>query len=258
MIWNKQRILGQLRKLHRMGRNISYSNLARSHPSLLSAAAYHFGSYRAAVEKAGIDYAEVSQRPRWTRQRIIALIKQARRDGQDLHWGAVIRRGDQLSRAAFAAVQPRLFGSWVRALHAAGLDADQISLYRSWNRDLIVFELRARAQQREAMNSGALQRDDPGLHAAAIRHFGSYDQALRAARLDPAVHRQRRRWTRQLVISALKHAARNGEHLSDTAVRRGHSALYGAAIRLFGTFTAARRAAGVKLLQHARRKRTDP
>ena len=39
---------------------------------------------------------------------------------------------------------------------------------------------------------------------------------------------------------------RAGEHLSDSSVRRRHPALYGAAVRLFGSFTAAREAAGIR------------
>jgi len=34
-------------------------------------------------------------------------------------------------------------------------------------------------------------------------------------------------------------------HLADSSVRRADPALYGAAVRLFGTFTAARRAAKI-------------
>jgi hypothetical protein len=159
----------------------------------------------------------------------------------------VTKRKDELARAAFAALQRRLFGRWDRALHAAGLDADDVARYRTWDRNTVVFELKARAQDGEAVSSGALQKDDPGLHAAAIRYFHSYDDALRAARLDPNKHRQRRNWTRDEVIRHLRHVASNGQRLSDTALRRQNSALYGAAVRLFGTFTAARKACGLKL-----------
>ncbi len=43
---------------------------------------------------------------------IITLIKDARRDGGDLHWSAVTKRRDELGKAAFASLQQRLFGSW--------------------------------------------------------------------------------------------------------------------------------------------------
>jgi hypothetical protein len=245
MVWDKARIKAQLKRLYRQDADLSYNALAKKQQSLVSAAAYHFGSYRAAIEAAEIDYAEISRRPRWTKQSIIRLIKQARREGQDLHWSAVTRRRDELGRAAFASLQPRLFGRWDRALSAAGLDADDVSRYRRWDRNTVAFELRSRAMDDEALNSGAIQREDSGLHAAAVRHFGSYDRALRAARVDPNSVRRRRAWTRNEVIDALRTAKRHGQHLADSAVRRDNPALYGAAVRLFGTFTAARNAARI-------------
>jgi hypothetical protein len=246
MAWNKPGILKKLQQLHRAGKPLAYSKLAAQRQSLLSAAVYHFGTYRNAIVRAGIDYADVLQRPRWSRQRIIALIKQAKRHGDDLHWGAVSCRRDELGRAAFASLQPRLFGQWDRALHAAGLDADDIARYRTWDRNTVVFEIRARYQDQEELNSGALQKDDPGLHAAAVRYFGSYDAALRAARLDPREHRQRRRWTRQALVAELKRRSGRNGRVSGMVLRREDPGLYGAAVRTFGSFAAARKAAGLK------------
>jgi hypothetical protein len=251
MIWNKDEIVSALRKLNRRGSDLSYNALARKKQSLVSAAAYHFGSYRKAVEKAGIDYAEVTRRPRWNKAAIINLIKKAKREDEDLHWSAVTARGDELAKAAFASLQPRLFGSWDRALHAAGLDADEVNRYRKWTKETISAELRQRFRDHEPLNSGAIQREDPGLHAAAVRHFSSYDDALRAAKLDPEKVRERRSWSKEDVIRGLKNTHRAGKPLSDSAVRREHPALYGAAVRLFGSFTVARSAAGI---QFKRRK----
>jgi hypothetical protein len=253
MIWDRKRIVARIKKLYRQGLELSYNALARREQSLVSAAAYHFGSYRKAVEAAGIDYAAVTRRPRWTRQNIIQEIKKARRKGEDLHWSAVTQRRDELGRAAFAALQPRLFGTWNRALHAAGLDSDEISRYRTWDSSSIAAELRARAREGDPLNSGALQKNDPGLHAAAVRHFGSYDAALRAGGIDPAEVRQRRAWTRKEVLQQLKTLHGSGESISDSAVRRAHPALYGAAVRLYGSFTAARKVARLPSPQQTRR-----
>src|SRR3954454_6502458 len=146
MIWTRDEILKVLKRLHKSGADMSYNALASKKQALVSAAAYHFGSYRKAIERAGIDYSEVTRRPRWTRQMIITLIKDARRRGDDLHWSAVTSRRDELGKAAFASLQPRLFGSWDRALHGAGLDADEINRYRKWDKQTIVGELRARSR----------------------------------------------------------------------------------------------------------------
>jgi hypothetical protein len=254
MVWDKDEILRELKRLHKSGADLSYNGLSRRVQALVSAAAYHFGSYRRAIELAGIDYATILRRPRWTKARIITLIKAARRRGDDLFWSAVTARRDELGKAAFAALQPRLFGKWQRALHAAGLDADDIARYRHWDRHSIGFELKSRARDGEALSSGALQTQDPGLHAAAVRHFGAYDAALRAAGLDPMKFRERRSWNRKQVLKDIQRVARTGSSVADSQVRREMPALYGAAIRLFGTFTAARKAAGVKFKPRKRRK----
>ena len=242
LTWDKPQILAALKKLHKQGKELSYTQLARTHQPLVSAAAYHFGSYRDAVAKAGIDYSEVVRRPRWTKQEIIRLIKQARRAGEDLHWSAVTKRGDELGRAAFASLQKRLFGSWDRALHGAGLDADDISQYRKWDKSSIVFELKSRSRESEPLNSGAVQKEDPGLHAAAVRHFGTYDSALRAAKVDPAKIRQRKRWTREEVDKRLKAFSRKRE-ISDAALRQHDPALYGAVLRFYKSVASARQTA---------------
>src|SRR5690606_25587379 len=212
--WTKEKVIQEIKRLHRAGKDLSYNAMTRSLQALVSAGAYHFGSYRRAVERAGIDYAEVTRRPRWTRAKIIQLIKQARRAERDLHWSAVTGRKDELSRAAFAALQPRLFGSWDRALHAAGLDADEISRYRRWDRSSIIFELKDLYRGGEPINSGAMQAEDPGLHAAAMRHFGSYDAALRAAGIVPERVRRRKQWSKAAVVAAIRAAHKAGRSLA--------------------------------------------
>jgi hypothetical protein len=254
MIWTREKIVEQIKRLHKAGRDLSYNRLARTSQALLSAAAYHFKSYREAIETAGINYDDVVRRPRWTKQQIIVLIKTAKKKKQDLHWSAVTRRRDELGKAAFASLQPRLFGKWSRALQASGLDADEISRYRHWDRNTIVFELKSRSKDKELLNSGALQEEDAGLHAAAVRHFGGYDSALRAAKLQPERIRQRKKWNKAAVIQSIKSVGRNGKRLADSDVRKDWPALYGAAVRLFGAYTTARSAAGVKF----KRKKRGP
>jgi hypothetical protein len=51
------------------------------------------------------------------------------------------------------------------------------------------------------------------------------------------------------VVRALKKVRRDGARVSDSAVRKEHPALYGAAVRLFGSFTEARTAAGIKFVR---------
>ena len=246
MAWTKETIIKELKKRKKSKSDLSYNQLARENQSLVSAAAYYFGSYRAAVEEAGIDYADVTRRPRWTPDRIVALIKKAAKAGEDLHWSAVTRRDDELKKAAFASLQDRLFGTWDAALTAAGLDPAEVSRYRRWNEGTIRDELHARQKDKRPLNSGTLQKEDPGLHAAAVRYFGNFDSALREAGIDPAEHRRRRRWNQEAVLDGLKALKADGNRMSDSTVRGEDAALYGAAVRLFGSFTKARESAGIK------------
>ena len=247
MTWTKDRILDELKVLHEQGEDLSYNRLAKDRQSLVSAAAYHFGSYRTAVDSADIDYAEVTRRPRWTKSTVIDSIKLAHHEGHDLNWSSVTKRGDELGRAAFAAIQPRLFGRWDKALAAAGLDAREISPYRSWDKPSILADLKSRGDAGQPLNSGSVQKQNPSLHAAAVRYFGGYEHALKAAKIDPDTVRTRRRWSSDMVKRELTRLKKAGLHLSDPVVRKAHPALYGAAVRLFGTFTAARSEAGITL-----------
>src|SRR5438105_747656 len=114
MVWDKPRILDELRRLHRRGSDLSYNSLAKKSQSLVSAAAYHFSSYRKAVEAAGIDYAVVVRRPRWDRPEVRTALRQAQRAGESLADSAIRRNNPALYGAAV-----RLFGTFTAARDAA-------------------------------------------------------------------------------------------------------------------------------------------
>jgi len=89
----------------------------------------------------------VIRRPRWTSANI-RLLKDAKRKGVELHWSSVTSAAMSW-RAAFAAIQMRLFGSWGRALHAAGLDADDVVNVSGVDKASIIYELKLRVQDNE-------------------------------------------------------------------------------------------------------------
>jgi hypothetical protein len=240
--WSKQRVISEITRLHRKGQDLSYNRLAGKNQALVSAAAYHFGSFRQAVQESGIDYAGVLRRPRWSTSLIVNLIRKAKRAGHELNWGAVSKRHDELGHAAFASLQKRLFGTWNKALAAAGVDAAKVALYRRWTRKSLATALQEFHRAGRPMSSGDIQKHDPGIHAAALRLFGSYDAALKAARVEPSAVRRRRRWTRDMVLAELRSLAKKRPDFSGKLIRARYAALYGAAIRRFGSFKAAERA----------------
>ncbi len=239
--WDNAGVVDALAKMHRQGKDLSYNRLAKAQPSLLAAAIYHFGSYRRAVEEAHIGYEDVARRPRWTKAIIIKMIKEARERDEELHWSAVMRRKDELKKAAFAALQERLFGSWENALRGAGLNPAKVHRYRKWSRDEIVARLQERSRRHQGLNSGTVQREDSGLLVAAIRHFGSYNEALSAAGVDPADVRLRRRWSREDVLRELRSfQGQDGDGpIEEGDLRSKSPALHGAVMRFFPNLQAA-------------------
>ncbi len=242
MVWDKARIKRRLRELDRLNQPLSYNLMCQQCQALVSAAAYHYGSYRTAIEQAGLTYTQIRLRPRWNKARIIQVLQAAARRGENLNWSAVTRRGDELSRAAFAALQPRLFKTWDKALLAAGLDRKQVSLYRRWTPKRVVRQLKDLHRTGRPVNSGALQRTHPGLHAAAVRHFDKFDMALQAAKLSPEMIRRRRVWSTCGVQAALRRRSSGDQPLGTADLRKADPSLYKAAMRLFGSLAAARKA----------------
>ena len=82
-------------------------------------------------------------------------------------------------------VAKKHFGTWTNTLLAAGLPPTR----KQWTKDRAVVEIQAWRRQGVAISS--ISRQDMRLTVAAIRLFGSWHEALRAAGLKPT-YKQRR------------------------------------------------------------------
>jgi hypothetical protein len=243
--WSDAKIIERIRELESSGHDLSYNQVAEEHPDLLSAANYHFGSWREAVEAADIDYAASVRRvPKWTKGKIIRTLQEAYRDGVDLSWTNVTT-DSELSGMAYAAIRDSRFGSWDDALRAAEIDPSQVRRYESWNRKKILRRIRQRAEAGLPLNSKRMQKDACKLFNAALKRYEGWDRALEAAGIDPDTVYKRHRWNKQLIKERIKEIDRGGGDLAAPAMRDNHSALYSAACKYFGCWTAARRACGI-------------
>lgn len=236
--WSKQIITRAIVRRQRIGRSLAYAAARRHDSKLVSASQFHFGSWRAAVTAAGFDYDQCRLKPHWTRPEVIRVIKRAYRAGRNLRWSSVCKRRDRLGRAARAAINPRLFGSWPRSLAAAGLDADMISAYYRWTKVLVVSELRQRVADEAGLSAKEVSAEEPRLFAAGQRLFGSWAGALAKTGLNPHTAALRRVWTDQQVLAQLTKLARQYT-VTDRWLRRKDLRLWGAVIRRYGTVRAA-------------------
>jgi hypothetical protein len=94
------------------------------------------------------------------------------------------------------------------------------------------------------LNVRSIQISEPTLASAAERHFDSWADALAATGIDPSrCTRRVPTWTPDRVVRALRQMHRDGHAINHAAVRC-HS-LSRAAVKLFGSWDAALREAGL-------------
>src|SRR5207248_11487963 len=122
------------------GENLNYANVAQDQVALLRAATRYFGSWRAAVEFAGLNYDDIRRYKTWSRDRIVARIQELHQKGEDLSWRHVSTKVDP--QLAAAATKRKHFGSWRNAVTSAGLDYGLIRRYREWDESTIIQRLR--------------------------------------------------------------------------------------------------------------------
>ena len=190
MRWTRKSIIAEINRLHEAGEPLNYSTAETTHLNLVRAAAWHFGTWRHAVEAAGINYESLSRYQRWSKPRIVERIRDLHKQKQDLSWRAVSTQIDP--RLAAAALRPGGYKSWREAVTAAGIDVEGIARYKVWDEARVLKAIRARKRAGAPMFSKSLQTEDQGLFCAARRRFGSWDAALSAAGLNVEKIRLRR------------------------------------------------------------------
>jgi len=236
--WTVKRILRAIASRKATGRPLHYAAVLHSDLPLLKAADRFFGSWKAALARAGIRYESVRRTRRWTHGGILAAIRAL---GQPLRFHET-----QKIDGGLAAVAVVRFGSWKKACSAAGVELPRAWLPWVWSREKVISEIKRRARLGRSLTALALRREHlSGLLTAALREFGTWRRALDAARVEHQDHRRRpRKWTREIVLAALRsHAdARGIVHWSRTRRRLG--GIERAASKLFGSIETALREAG--------------
>lgn len=180
--WSKDNIGAEIRRLYETGENLNYASIAKEHVALLRAATRYFGSWRLAVEFAGLNYEDIRRYKTWNRERILERIRELYTQGEDLSWRHVSTQVDP--QLAAAATKRKHFGSWRGAVTAAGLDYSQIRRYREWDEETIKNQVRELHEKGIDLNAKNMEEYDITLITAARRRFDSWDRALTAAGLD--------------------------------------------------------------------------
>ncbi len=180
--WNKETIGNEILRMFESGENLNYATVAQEQVALLRAATRYFGSWRLAIEFAGLNYEDIRRYKTWSRDRILGRIQELHAKGEDLSWRHVSTVVDP--QLAAAATKRKHFGSWRNAVNSAGLDYRQIRRYREWDENTITQKLRELYEEGIDLNAKNVEEYDITLITAARRRFDSWDKALTAAGLD--------------------------------------------------------------------------
>ena len=119
--WSREQVINEIAKLS----DVSAKSVQRTFPSLYGAAARHFGNWGAAIDASGRDYQRVRKRKSkgyWTEARIREQICEL----EVKHSSGVRRQASDLYNAAL-----RAYGSWKKAIQAAGFDYESLQKGRS-------------------------------------------------------------------------------------------------------------------------------
>lgn len=219
--WTDERILQAIRALAAAGQCLAISRVTRDHERIVGVAASRFGSWAEAVKAAGFDYEEVRLKLLWTRQDVREEIELRWREGQPVNFASVHDEDRCLVEAG-----GRLYGSWDRALEAAGLDPAEIRqtpVGRSWTKDEILNEIDRLRKAGQDLTPMAIKQVAFTLYSAANRHFGGWTQALEKLGLkkEDCYTVPADRWTRERVLEEIRaeHAAGRSLAISDVQSR---------------------------------------
>lgn len=102
------------------------------YPNVYAAAERIFGSWKAAIEPAGLGYKKIRKYRIWTRTGVLQTIKQMKKAGKSLFCQAVQNSDKPLSMAAI-----HRFQSCSQAVRAAGIDYSKIRRQRSMTQEQI-------------------------------------------------------------------------------------------------------------------------
>ncbi len=192
-VWTAERVVEDIQGLDKQGVDLRHGSVQDEHKRLVSAAIRYFGSWRAAVEASGLDYEKLRKSSeeqrlqkigKWSEERILEEINDLMSRGEDLRAVMVKNKYPALFSAA---VSPRYFGNWRKALTAAGVDYDSV-LSRSprgrprrhdvWHAGLILQKIREMHESGASLESEAVSSRYPRLLRLATMRFGSWHAAV--------------------------------------------------------------------------------
>jgi hypothetical protein len=151
---------------------------------MYQAASRIFGSWTNAVRAAGVTGSRALPPDRWTPGKILSVIRALSRRPRRLR-----RSLRQEHRGDLVAAARRCFGTWAKAVIAAGVNPEQFYRTSAWTKERVLESILLRALNNEPLGHGTVR--PRSLVEAGARIFGNWRAALAAAGVEPWKHAPR-------------------------------------------------------------------
>jgi hypothetical protein len=177
--WSKEEVVKVIRELSGRGEPLNPGHVARARPALAYAGRKYLGSWENAIRAAGLDFDKIRRKNFWSRQVVVERIRELHVAGEPLHVSYC-----ELHHGGLVGAASGYFGSWRRAIEAAGLEYRRIKRQHEWSKSIVVAEVRLMHRSGVKIETtGPVRAQYRILHAAAIRYFRSWAAAVKAAGL---------------------------------------------------------------------------
>lgn len=187
--WSKATIVEEVIRRVEQGLSIRGNDVCLSDRGLYQAAKRHFGNggWGKARVLAGFDPIDPRPWKIWDEQNIREEILQLHESGVALNTGALACG----PYAYVLATGRKIFGSWAKAIRAAGLDYSKIRKGRQqgwWTKPRILMCIRALEKRGVRLSHNDIRKSHCALLGSAIYRFGSWSQAVEAAGISYRLH----------------------------------------------------------------------
>lgn len=250
-MWSRKSIRTQILELHHAGVALNSRAIRKTHGSLYGAANYHCGSWKQAIEMVGIKYVSILKKRAspmvWTKGKVIEAILDRNLSGKPLNYHALTKEGK--TTVALLMVARNRFGSWRKAIHAAGLDYSRIQKkhHIRWSKSKIADEIKKRYVKGLSIKGGDVR--GTALYAAARRHFGKngWAEARILAGFSSVDARPWQKWKKENVVSEILALYKAGVSLNTAHIAQYSELerLRTAGRKVFGSWAQAVRSAGL-------------
>jgi hypothetical protein len=263
--WTREEIIRRILDLDAKGYPLTVGKPGVNQ-ALYQAGSRIFGSWRNALQAAGLSPDRGSRAERWPPAKILLVIRNLSQRRRPLRKKELEERFGSLVSAA-----RRIFGSWSKAILASGVDPAKLRRVVPWTRERVLETLLTRTLRNQPVSARLME--PRSIVEAGRRLFGSWSATLEAAGLDPAVATVRpnptkataaapsitgaRRgpalklsWTPAKVVEAIRARLLQQKPLNAVALQREEMPLYRAARRHFNSWRGALLAAGLCPDQH--------